>query len=282
LATRLPIGGDIRLSGACHRALLAHYRPAGVPVVRVLVIDRNPANRTLLVGILASAGYTAGVVGAAELTRLAGAIGAAAMAGEPALAAMPGVAGLAGRSGLAGMAGLASRPGLAPAAGLAGVAGLAGMPTLAPAAGVAGAGERLLADAGRSDAVLIDVSSLGRQAAGELHRLVRADARTARLPVLAVGWRPTGTDLGIEPDTSVSYYLARPFTTAALLSRLNHLIVHAAVTTAALAGLAGTISPPPAPAGSQVAPGQPDGRTTTFNPLRSAAAAKAGPVSTSG
>jgi CheY-like chemotaxis protein len=145
-------------------------------------------------------------------------------------------------------------------------------------ASAAGAPAEALAAAGRADAVLIDVSSVGRQAAGELHHLLRTDVRTARLPVLAIGWQTTGWDLGSWASSGASYYLARPFTTAALVSRLNHLIVHAAITAAALAGVADvTAGPRPGRVG-----GQSVGRTTTFSPVRATAAAKAGPVSASG
>lgn len=135
-----------------------------------------------------------------------------------------------------------------------------------------------LAAAGGADAALIDVSSVGRQAAAELYHLLRADVRTARLPVLAVGWQTTGWDLGIWASSGASYYLARPFTTAALVSRLSHLIVHAAITAAALAGVADVTAGPRA---GRVG-GQSAGRTTTLRPVRATAVAKAGPVSANG
>lgn len=137
----------------------------------------------------------------------------------------------------------------------------------------------VLAEAVGAEAVLLDVTSLGRQDAGELHRLLRADARTARLPVLAVGRDAADWDLGMEPAAGATYYLAQPFTAAALLSRLRHLIVHAALADAALAGLTGPGRHPPAPAAE---PAQSPGRTTTFSPVRAAAAANADPVSASG
>jgi DNA-binding response OmpR family regulator len=99
----------------------------------------------------------------------------------------------------------------------------------------------MLADADQADAVILDVSSLGRRPTAQVHHLLRTDARTTWLPVLAVGWHATGQDVGIGPATGTSYYLARPFTAAVLLSRLSHLIVHAAITSAALAGLTGSI-----------------------------------------
>jgi DNA-binding response OmpR family regulator len=101
-------------------------------------------------------------------------------------------------------------------------------------------GEQVAAQAGQADAVIVDVASLGHRYGREVHRLLRTDARTTRLPILLVGWQAARLELEAGL-VGASYYLTRPFTASVLLSRLSHLIMHAAVATAALAGLSGPV-----------------------------------------
>jgi DNA-binding response OmpR family regulator len=104
----------------------------------------------------------------------------------------------------------------------------------------AAAGEQVALLARDADAVILDESSIGRQYGQELHRSLRAGVRTARLPILLIGWHATCRDLEAGPAGG-SYYLTRPFTASGLLARLSHLMVHTAVATAALAGLGGAV-----------------------------------------
>ncbi|MEN3356171.1 MAG: two-component system, OmpR family, phosphate regulon response regulator PhoB [Mycobacteriales bacterium] len=109
-------------------------------------------------------------------------------------------------------------------------------------------GEQVPAYARQVDAVIVDVASLGHRYGREVHRLLRTDARTAWLPILLVGWHTARLDLEAGL-VGASYYLARPFTPTVLLSRLSHLIMHAAVATAALAGLVTPVQTGPVGAG---------------------------------
>jgi DNA-binding response OmpR family regulator len=104
------------------------------------------------------------------------------------------------------------------------------------ATGAAGIVAQVASAATHAEAVILDVGWLGRPDGRAVHHSLRADARTAWLPILLVGWH-AGWNLEVGL-AGASYYLARPFTPTVLRSRLRHLIRHAAVATAALAGLA--------------------------------------------